>query len=657
MAGRTRRQAPQLPDPQVPDDHFIVRVGRRTTRYKIVPVQEGGCCGIVTLKPAHPSAEFKDKYRALGLPALSATAQEGADRHQKAVAEYRAATQTGGENNAESKQTGGLVIKLKPPKSSRASKDKLKGIGETEQTEPGRDDPEQGGEESQQPIPSAYNSHSRIEQGLNEIGQTDAAASASLEVSSNQVPEQGLPVSTTDSGQNKTTPQGADIVGSPTTSPSLISVDTPRISPSLISVDTPAVSPQEPTDPDRITAEEEHHRQNLSFRQPTVETAENTPEPQIGLDPLLEVVENVTATTQATSTQYPAAAELQPHQTELVFRSPSVDATGSSERVDKSSGLRNESQVPIDLVKDGAAKVDATPSALEPEFQPTNIVFRQSTLESGEESLKVNSDSAEIVTTGETSRESSQPPPRGTKRSRTPSVPPLTSGETSDSTSHSSIRRSSPKSVPKKRPGRPRKSSTPAAHPLSKIVSFKTSKLPVDPITMAPVKDPNDVPTKIKDVIHTLYEVQSHTHGFVPETQTLLINKMKDLTQQLADLQRLTDKNLSPDNPVQKIDVAPEIVDYVDDGRNPDIFTRDFVELVQRGNAVMNGKRAAFRDFSQLLARGMKEGIGGVDKQVDMIMENAGIPQLEVEKKDDGKQGQSGLGGGVENGENGEKKA
>ena len=80
----------------------------------------------------------------------------------------------------------------------------------------------------------------------------------------------------------------------------------------------------------------------------------------------------------------------------------------------------------------------------------------------------------------------------------------------------------------------------------------------------------------------------------------------------------------------------------MDDGRNPDIFTRDFVELVQRGNAVVNGKKQAFRDFSQVYAKALKEGIGGVEKGVDMVMENAGIEQDGDEKEHEKENGQKG---------------
>ncbi|KAI0199715.1 mediator complex, subunit Med10 [Astrocystis sublimbata] len=48
--------------------------------------------------------------------------------------------------------------------------------------------------------------------------------------------------------------------------------------------------------------------------------------------------------------------------------------------------------------------------------------------------------------------------------------------------------------------------------------------------------------------------------------------------------------------------VPPELVQYVDDGRNPDVYTREFVELVRRGNQLMRGKQVAFARFRDVLA-------------------------------------------------------
>ncbi|KAI0007813.1 mediator complex, subunit Med10 [Xylariaceae sp. FL0662B] len=48
--------------------------------------------------------------------------------------------------------------------------------------------------------------------------------------------------------------------------------------------------------------------------------------------------------------------------------------------------------------------------------------------------------------------------------------------------------------------------------------------------------------------------------------------------------------------------IPPELIQYVDGGRNPDIYTREFVELVRRGNQLLRGKQAAFARFRDVLA-------------------------------------------------------
>ncbi|KIY00188.1 uncharacterized protein Z520_03873 [Fonsecaea multimorphosa CBS 102226] len=144
---------------------------------------------------------------------------------------------------------------------------------------------------------------------------------------------------------------------------------------------------------------------------------------------------------------------------------------------------------------------------------------------------------------------------------------------------------------------------------------------------MAPVKDTTNVHNTIKDIIQHLTDIQIQTHGYIPATQDLLVDKLTDLTNSLSQLKHLTSPTESPNNYIHQVAIAPEIVDYVDDGRNPDIFTRDFVENVQRGNAVVNGKQQAFREFTEVLAQKLKEGIPGVSKEVDRVLRNAGFDE------------------------------
>lgn len=143
-------------------------------------------------------------------------------------------------------------------------------------------------------------------------------------------------------------------------------------------------------------------------------------------------------------------------------------------------------------------------------------------------------------------------------------------------------------------------------------------------------QDVGGVGTALKDVVNDLFLIQSQVHEFHSDHQQNLNSKIDDLVESLANVQGLTSKEESPNNPIHDVLIAPDIIDYVDDGRNPDIYTRDFVELVQRGNAVLNGRLKAFRDFSAILASKIKTSVPELNDEVDMIMNKAGI-QMEAE--------------------------
>jgi len=110
-----------------------------------------------------------------------------------------------------------------------------------------------------------------------------------------------------------------------------------------------------------------------------------------------------------------------------------------------------------------------------------------------------------------------------------------------------------------------------------------------DPINL------NTIDDLLKDVIQNLYAIQSSVHGYLgPETQQELVRKIKTLTTSLHAL------SLSAS--ALPVLVPPEIIAYVEEGRNPDIYTREFVELVQRGNAYVRGKSEALRGLRDALA-------------------------------------------------------
>ncbi|CAG8039570.1 unnamed protein product [Penicillium salamii] len=142
------------------------------------------------------------------------------------------------------------------------------------------------------------------------------------------------------------------------------------------------------------------------------------------------------------------------------------------------------------------------------------------------------------------------------------------------------------------------------------------------------------VDDELKDVIQHLFEIQSAVHGYLgPETQQELVRKIKSLTLALSTLSTHTQPPKSqdplpeqdPSNPLlANIQLPPEIIDYVDSARNPDIYTREFVELVQRGNQDLRGKREAFAGFRDVLAREMRSAMPECRAEVDRTVQASG---------------------------------
>lgn len=67
-----------------------------------------------------------------------------------------------------------------------------------------------------------------------------------------------------------------------------------------------------------------------------------------------------------------------------------------------------------------------------------------------------------------------------------------------------------------------------------------------------------------------------------------------------------------------------EIIQYVENSRNPDIYTRDFVELVMRYNQQQKGRSEAFAQFRDILGQQMMVGIPDIREDVKRVLEASG---------------------------------
>ncbi|KAJ8065450.1 hypothetical protein OCU04_006135 [Sclerotinia nivalis] len=153
---------------------------------------------------------------------------------------------------------------------------------------------------------------------------------------------------------------------------------------------------------------------------------------------------------------------------------------------------------------------------------------------------------------------------------------------------------------------------------------------------MAPVNnaDHNVVATQIKNVIQDLYEIMVQTHNYDnsgrPSRETL----EKSLLQLSNSLQTVSRTTIPAGPPTGNphIDrvagkgtnlawIPGDVIHYVDNGRNPDIYTREFIELARKNNQLMRGKMQAFGDFRDVLAGEMEKVFPELGEDIKMVVE------------------------------------
>ncbi|PHH90590.1 hypothetical protein CDD83_3234 [Cordyceps sp. RAO-2017] len=141
---------------------------------------------------------------------------------------------------------------------------------------------------------------------------------------------------------------------------------------------------------------------------------------------------------------------------------------------------------------------------------------------------------------------------------------------------------------------------------------------------MAPVDrmSHEELEQQLKDIIQDLYQimVQVTTYDATGRpSREVLSSEFTTLSHSLRAL------HASASSPHKALPaVPPELLEYVENGRNPDIYTREFVELVRRGNQLMRGKMHAFADFRDVLAREMASALPELAADVAAVVDATG---------------------------------
>ncbi|KAK1249847.1 hypothetical protein MKX08_009850 [Trichoderma sp. CBMAI-0020] len=143
---------------------------------------------------------------------------------------------------------------------------------------------------------------------------------------------------------------------------------------------------------------------------------------------------------------------------------------------------------------------------------------------------------------------------------------------------------------------------------------------------MAPVDriDHDGIEQQLKDVIQDFYRVmvQVSTYDSMGVSSKEVLSKEMNNSKSLST--SLQNVHVAASPPHLLPSVPPELLEYVENGRNPDIYTREFVELVRRGNQLMRGKQSAFASFRDVLAEQMSSAMPELREDVAKVLEATG---------------------------------
>lgn len=126
---------------------------------------------------------------------------------------------------------------------------------------------------------------------------------------------------------------------------------------------------------------------------------------------------------------------------------------------------------------------------------------------------------------------------------------------------------------------------------------------------------------EIANIIETFVHLGVQVHDFqgTEEAKLGLANHINRSISKLRDI--------SSHNELANVFIPTDLLVYIQDGRNPDIYTREFVEVVRKVNQFLNGKAKAFINFRDALASAIKQEFPELAPEVDLIKSKTEISQ------------------------------
>lgn len=119
----------------------------------------------------------------------------------------------------------------------------------------------------------------------------------------------------------------------------------------------------------------------------------------------------------------------------------------------------------------------------------------------------------------------------------------------------------------------------------------------------------------VNEIVGQLFSLGIALHDFngTEGPRTALVSNINNLTANLAKLQNPENKALD------KVPIPLDVLQYIEEGRNPDVYTREFVEATKKSNQYLRGKMIAMHDLRDVLGKKISNEFPELSDVVDNI--------------------------------------
>ncbi|KAL2315429.1 hypothetical protein POMI540_0889 [Schizosaccharomyces pombe] len=119
--------------------------------------------------------------------------------------------------------------------------------------------------------------------------------------------------------------------------------------------------------------------------------------------------------------------------------------------------------------------------------------------------------------------------------------------------------------------------------------------------------------SRLEDTTQAFYDLALIVYNLEDTTPSDTIPESLDTL--IRDLKSLPDISRKVNNLIPQ-----DVLEYIEQGRNPDVYARQFSELVQKDNQYVNGKLYAIEGFQKAFAEEIKQAYPEVSSVVDKIL-------------------------------------